>query len=121
MISNDPGLDQRPPTDELPEIAKIEPTARVGEQRNPAAVIWFKNNTALRYVWDDDRDEIREQTYYDGVVHADLGVAGDRDDLTEYTLVSLAEYINVYKENPDACAEDWPHVYNLLTMQVDHR
>ena len=55
--------------DTLPRVSKIESTARVGEQQEPAVVIWFEpGDRALRYRWSDGAGEILEETYHDGVV-----------------------------------------------------
>ena len=103
--------------DTLPRVSKIESTARVGEQQEPAVVIWFEpGDRALRYRWSDGAGEILEETYHDGVVHDSFGVGGTRDELAEYALESLAEYVNVYRDEPGATANDWPHIYELLTF-----
>lgn len=104
-------------TAELPDIKKIETTARVGEDRHPAVVVWFENDSALRYVWSEERDEIREQTYLDGVVHDEFGVGGSRDELAAYALESIAEYIGSYQDDPEACQKDWSHIYEMLVAQ----
>lgn len=102
-------------TEELPAISSVATTARVGESRSPAVVIWFgPGDRSLRYRWSEDRSEIREEIYKDGVVHEALGVGGSREELAEYALESLAEYINSYQADPTACQRDWPHVYELL-------
>lgn len=104
----------------LPSVSKIETTARVGTERHPAVVIWFENNTALRYVWDAEQGEIVEQTY-DEVVHNEVSVGGSREELAEYALESLAEYINSYQDDPDACQLNWPHIYDMLQVRYDER
>lgn len=98
----------------LPEVTNIEVATRIGDNR-PAVTIWFGNSSALRYVWDDESDAIREQTYVDGCVHDDLAVGGNRDKVALYALYSLAEYINTYRDNPHAAESDWPHIYEMLT------
>ena len=103
--------------DTLPRVSKIEPHARVGEREEPAVELWFEpGDRALRYRWSDGADEILEETYRDGVVHDSYGVGGARDELAEYALESLAEYVNVYRDEPGATANDWPHIYELLTL-----
>ena len=97
---------------ELPAISKIEYPTRVGEEQRPAVVIWFENDTALRYVWAGKG--IEEQTYVDGVVQTSFGVGGDRDDLSDYALTSVAEYENELHDDPEACKFDWGHVYEML-------
>jgi hypothetical protein len=105
-------------SDTLPRVSKIESTARVGEQQEPAVVIWFEpGDRALRYRWSDGAGEILEETYHDGVVHDSYGVGGTRDKLAEYALKSLAEYVNVYRDEPSATANDLPHIYELLTLE----
>lgn len=98
----------------LPAISSIDTRAFAGHGDDPAVEIWFANDTALRYVWDDSRDEIRKQTYVDGVVHDDYGVGGSREAVMEYALESVAEYVQNYRDDPDACQTDWPHVYEML-------
>lgn len=106
--------------EQLPEITKIDTTARVGRDRESAVVIWFGGGGALRYVWDKSIEEIREETYLDGTVHESFTIGGHRGLLSSYALESLSEYVNVYKDNPEAMEKDWPHVHELL-MAVDER
>lgn len=101
-------------TDELPEITGVDYPTRVGEDKREAVIIWFGNGTALRYVWDDESEEIEEQTYVDGVVHTSYNVGGSRDELEEYALLSAAEYINELREDPETCELDWPDLYEML-------
>lgn len=102
-------------TDELPAITKIETTARVGPEERPAVVIWFENDTALRYVWVDG--EIQEQTYVNGVVHDSFKLGGERDQLAEYALESISEYVQSYRDDPAACEMDWPHIHEMLQVE----
>lgn len=96
-------------------ISSIDTTARVGEDEDPAVEIWFgPGDRALRYRWSDDHDEIKEETYRDGVVHDSLGLGGSRDELVEYALESIAEYVGHYRDNPHDLRRDWPHVADLL-------
>lgn len=95
----------------LPDISQIETRTRVGSMDRPAVVIWFNNDTAIRYVYYDDKDEIVEQTYQDGVVHDSYEVGGSRDELAEYALETVSEYINTYRDDPDALRTDWPSVF----------
>jgi hypothetical protein len=105
------------PHDTLPRVSKIEPHARVGEHEEPAVELWFEpGDRALRYRWSDDVGEILEESYHDGVVHDSYAVGGERSDLAAFALESLAEYMNTYREQPDAAANDWPHIYELLTF-----
>jgi len=99
-------------TVELPAISSIDYPTRVGEENQPAVVIWFENDTALRYVWNGD--EIEEQTYADGVVHTSFDVGGDREELSNYALTSVAEYESELRDDPEACEFDWGHVYEML-------
>ena len=113
-------------TKQFPEITKIDTTARVGEHHRTAVVIWFGGEGALRYVWHDVHSgiegEIQEQTYLDGVVHDSYGVGidVDRRHLSSFALETVAEYINSYRDNPEAMEKDWPHVHELLTA-IDER
>jgi len=108
-------------TEQLPEITEIDANARVGPEEKPAVVIWFGGEGALRYVWNDvhpDIDgEIREETYLDGVVHDsyDIGVDVDRRHLSSFALETVSEYINTYRDGPEAMQRDWSHVHELLT------
>lgn len=104
--------DDKATVDELPEITKIEYPTRVGLGGNPAVVIWFANDTALRYVWDGD--QIQEQAYVDGVVQSSYGVGGTREELSEYGLMSVAEYESELQDDPEACKFDWGHIYEML-------
>lgn len=99
----------------LPEVSKIETTARVGEQERPSIIIWFDNDTALRYTWNTETENIEEETYHNGVVHDSYPISGDREQLHEYTLETLAEYINIYRDDFESLRNDWPHVFELLT------
>lgn len=102
--------------EKLPTITKIDYPTKVGAGQQ-AVVIWFANDTALRYVWDDERGEIHQQTYLGGVVHDSFSVGGNRDDLADYALHSVSEYKNEYRENPEACEADWTHIYEMLKME----
>jgi len=101
-------------TDELPGIDNIEYPTRVSPEKNPAVVIWFENSTALRYVWDKEREEIEEQTYVDGCVHSGHWVGGTREELEDYALMSVSAYINELRDDPEACKFDWGHIYEML-------
>lgn len=105
--------------DELPAISKIEYPTFVSPERNLAVAIWFDNETALRYVWDKEREEIEEQTYVNGCVHSAFWVGGTRDELEEYALVSISEYKNELRENPEVCEFDWGHIYEMLVRGED--
>jgi len=100
--------------DELPAISKVEYPTHVSPEKNPAVVVWFENETALRYVWDKERGEIEEQTYVDGCVYSGHWVGGSREELEDYALMSVSEYINELREDPEACEYDWGHIYEML-------
>jgi hypothetical protein len=102
--------------EKLPDVTWVETLTRVGKDWRPAVEIWFANETALRYVWRDDVGEIEEQTYAGGVVHDAFGLGGERDELAEYGLEALAEYLNVYRDDLEACKQDWPHIYDMLRL-----
>lgn len=100
----------------LPGVSKIETAARVGVDEDPAVVIWFANDAKLQYRWNGE--EIVEETAAADdprTVVESFGVGGERDRLAEYALESLAEYLNEYREDIDACRRDWPHVFEALT------
>lgn len=100
----------------FPEVSKIETTARVGPDRDPAVVIWFANDAKLQYRWNGN--EIVEETaaaHDPGSVVESIAVGGDREELAEYALESLAEYLDVYREEPDVLRSDWPHVFESVT------
>lgn len=99
----------------LPEIRKIDTTAR-SPDNEPQIVIWFEpGDRAVRYRWSEDWQQIMEETYLDGVVHDSFEVGGKRSQLAEFSLESVAEYIQSYRQNPEAAERDWPHIYELLT------
>lgn len=100
--------------EELPEIKKIEYPTRVSPEEHPAVIIWFDNQTALRYVWLEEAGEIEEQAYVDGCVHSAFKVGGEREELAEYALLSVSEYVNELREDPEACGFDWGHIYEML-------
>jgi len=100
--------------DELPAITKIEYPTNVGPEKDDAVVIWFANDTALRYVWNERSGNIEEQTYVDGVVHSSFDVGHNRNQLEGYALLSVSEYKNDLRNDPEACAFDWGHIYEML-------
>lgn len=102
---------------ELPAITTIETTARVGEDKDPAVVIWFDNDTALRYRWDGG--EICEETYVDGATYDSYPVGGSREELAAYALETISEYVSVYRDDPEVCEQDWPHIYEMLVVDVE--
>lgn len=99
---------------DLPRISKVEYPTRVGSEERRAAVIWFENDTALRYVWNEERGQIQEQTYLGGVVYSSHDVGGSEAEIADYALLSVSEYINELREDPEACRFDWGHIYDML-------
>jgi len=101
---------------DLPKVSSIDYPAHAGEEKNPAVIIWLEpGDRAIQYVWDDGAGEILEETYHGGCVHDSLGVGGSREDLEEYALQTVAEYMDL-REDPNALESDWPHVYDLATF-----
>lgn len=96
----------------MTEISKITQERSGGHVSEVS--IWFGGEGALRYVWDEERGEIREQTYLDGVVHDGYGIGGDPDDVREYAFETVVEYVNSYRDDKDALRNDWPHVAELI-------
>jgi hypothetical protein len=105
-------------TDELPALTKVEHPSSVRDDE-PAVILWFGGERALRYVWDDAADEILEETYFDGTVHDSYPVGGERGELADFALETVSEWVNGYADDPAALARDWPHVYELLTFDAD--
>lgn len=89
-------------------------TGRRGTPRGGRHLV--RERHRLHYVWNDEHGEIREQTYAEGVVHAEVGIGGSPVELAEYVLESLAGYINVYQDDPEACVRDWEHIYEMFRM-----
>lgn len=104
----------------LPEITKIEPHKRV--RGDDAVDIWFANDARLRYRAREDDDgetTIVEQTYRaddPDTVWEEFDLALDGDELHEVALETVAEYINEYRNDIDACRFDWAHVLEATTV-----
>lgn len=97
----------------LPAVTKID------RDWSESITIWFENDAQLRYRWDDEQEEIVEETFLANDPHSvyeEFGVGGEQDELAEYALESLAEYINEYQDDPEACRKDWTPVYGALTL-----
>lgn len=96
---------------ELPPVTKIEFPTRVGASEARAVVIWFANDTALRYV--ATPEGIEEQTYRDGSVHQSVLVGRGDDELAEYALAALQMYHEL-RDDPDQLRQDWSPVYGVI-------
>lgn len=97
----------------LPAVSKIE------RDYSDSITIWFENDAQLRYRWDDEQEEIVEETFTAHDPHSvdeSFGVGGDKGELFEFALESVAEYINIYQGDPEACRGDWTHIYGALTL-----
>lgn len=75
------------------EINEIATMAHVGEERNRAIVIWFGDDRALRYVWDEEQGEVRKQKYVQGTVREDVGVGTCREEMLAYALETVADHV----------------------------
>lgn len=100
---------------DLPAITEIEPTATVGDRDRPAAVIWFGEKRALRYVHDPDVGCVLEQTYYDGITFNSYPVGDPDIRPAQAALDAVGEYLTEYKNDPEKMGDEWPHVHELLT------
>ncbi|GGL55285.1 sigma factor-like helix-turn-helix DNA-binding protein [Halocalculus aciditolerans] len=106
----------------LPEVSKIETHARVTPMEDEAVIIWFANQAKLQYRVREHEDG--ETTVYEETAAADdphtivesFDVSIDADELRETALESLAEYINEYQDDPEACRRDCTHVFEALTL-----
>lgn len=99
--------------------AALPPVTKIGKDYPTSITIWFENDAQLRYRWDDEREEIVEETFLANDPHSvyeELGVGGEQSELPEYALESLGEYINEYQNDPEACRKDWTPVYGALTL-----
>lgn len=97
----------------LPAISKID--ADWGQ----CITLWFENDAQLRYRWDDTREEIVEETFLANDPHSvydDVGVGGEQDDLSEFALAAIEQFINEFQDDPEACRMDWTSVYEAVTL-----
>ena len=102
----------------LPSISKINTHERVGFNEDSAVVVYFENGAQLRYRADSDEGTVYEETIRaddPDSVYESMDVGIEATDMREAALESIAEYINVYQNDVDACVDDWPHVYESLT------
>ena len=101
----------------LPGISKIETTTRVSPEEYPAVVIWFDNGAKLRYV-NQNGTVLKEVFKADDPdsVYESYDISVDPESMQEAALESIAEYINIYRDNLYATRADWPHVYESLLL-----
>jgi len=104
----------------LPSIAMVQrvSASNTGSAEGKSYEVWFENDAMLRYVWNDEHGEIREETYRADdprSTHESFGVGGSEDELGEYTLESIEEYTKNYRDDVAACKSDWTHIYEALT------
>jgi len=110
----------------LSPVIHIEPDARVRADAEKAAISWtsgvvftFGNGAKLQY-----RRSNIEETVYEDVFRADdpkdvshsTNLVADPEEYREIALESLAEYVNTYRTDVEALREDWPSVYEALTL-----
>lgn len=103
---------------QLPSVTKVEyPDHNRPDGVVEAATIWFENDAALMYRLYDD-GTLREETYGADDPHSVLesfDVGGEDDNVAEFALESLAEYLQSYRA-PEDCRRDWPHVFEAITL-----
>lgn len=95
----------------LPHISKID--ADWGE----CITLWFENDAQLRYRWDGEG--IVEETFLANDPHSvydSVGLGGEQDELSEFTLAAIEQYINTFRDDPEACRKDWTPVYEAITL-----
>jgi len=88
-----------------------------GYEEGEAIEIWFENQSMLRYVWNDERGEIREETIAatdPHSIHESFGVGGSEDELDEFALESIIEYTRNYRDDVEACRRDWSSVFEAI-------
>ena len=79
--------------------------------------IRFANGAMLRYIWDNEREEIREETFqaHDAdTVFESLGVGGTEDDVAGVALESIIEYTQTYRDDLTAARQDWSHIVEAI-------
>lgn len=107
------------PKAKLPNIdvvKRVQPS-NTGLEEGLAYEIWFENGAMLRYVWNDSYGEIMETTARADDPHSlyqQVGVAGSEDELEAYALESIAEYMQTYRDDIEACRSDWPDVFEAI-------
>ena len=106
---------------QLPAIDTVKRVSatNTGFEEGLAYEIWFENEAMLRYVWNEERDEIVEDTIAADDPHSiqqSFEVGGSEDELAEYALESIEEYTRNYRDDPEACRTDWSPVFEALTL-----
>lgn len=104
----------------LPHIdtVKCQPSTETGFREGLAYEIWFQNEAMLRYVWDEERECIVEETYgaNDPQSVLDSHTFNDaEEDIPEYTLATIEEYTRSYRDNPEEW-DDWPNVFEAIAL-----
>ena len=103
----------------LPNVDTVErvPAADAGFDGDDAWAITFANGAVLRYGWSADREQlVRTTTRADDPTRVTdrLGVGGSEAELEAFTLEVISEYTCRYRDDIDACREEWTSVYEAL-------
>lgn len=111
------------PKAKLPDIDVVKRVSarNTGFEEGRAYEIWFANGAMLRYVWNEDRDQIAETTTRADDPHSiwkQYPVGGTEDELAEYAIESIAEYTQNFRDDVEACRNDWDPIYEAI---VCHR
>jgi len=106
---------------QLPDIdvVKRESSKNTGFEEGESYEIWFDNQAMLRYVWNDERQEIVENTVAADDPHSiqqSFEVGGSEDELAEFALESIEEYTRNYRDDPKACRKDWSPIFEAITL-----
>ena len=105
----------------LPAIEKVDyPDHDRPDDVVEAATISFANGAALMYrLYDEEGDvTLREETYGADDPHSVLesfDVGGEGDNVAEFALESVSEYLQSYRA-PEDCRRDWPAVFEAITL-----
>lgn len=106
---------------ELPHITRVKRVSskNTGSEEGLAYEIWFANDAMVRYVWNEEQGEIFEEAVRADdpqSIHERYGVDGSEGELAEYAIETVDEYLASYREDPDVCRKDWPHVFEAITL-----
>lgn len=106
----------------LPEVSQIDLHTTVAAMEDKAVIIWFENGAKLQY-------RVHEHDGGGTSVYEETAAADNPDCIVESVqsaisaegirgaaLESLAKYINKYRDDPDACRQDWPHIFEATTL-----
>lgn len=104
----------------LPHIDHVKRVSakNTGYEEGESYEIWFENGALLRYVWNEELGQIKEETATAAdahSIHESMAIGGSEDELAEYTLESLEEYTRTYREDWKACRQDWGPVFEAIT------